>query len=93
MLTVTVNSARNKQGMGINGKTHSPLGPQQTREWKNKRSTAWKRQDVRLGGEDRPPGNQLKPNQLAKTQQERDIQHWTVILYQQNRTNENVICY
>lgn len=57
MLTVTVNSACNKQGMGINGKTHNPLGPQQTREWKNKRSTAWKRQDVRLGGEERPPGN------------------------------------
>lgn len=57
--------------MGINGKTHSPLGPQQTREWKNKRSTAWKRQDVRLG-EDRPPGNQLKPNQFAKTQQEKE---------------------
>lgn len=78
--------------MGINGKTHSPLGPQQTREWKNKRSTAWKRQDVRLG-EDRPPGNQLKPNQFAKTQQERDRQHWAVILFQQSRTNENVISY
>jgi len=71
MLTVTVNSARNKQGMGINRKTHTPLGPQQTREWKNKRSTAWKRQDVRLRGEDSPPGNQFKLNQFVKTTRKR----------------------
>ncbi len=64
---------------------HSPLEPQQTREWKNKRSAFWEKQDIRLGGEERSPGNEHKPNQFAKTQQEYDQRHWTAIRLQQEQ--------